>query len=95
MTPKANNIAQIRALLAAKKKVRLKVKVTAGGGANSVTGTLGDDTIKIRISAAPEKGKANKELLAFLANTLEIQRKQITIVSGHTSPSKIIDIFPS
>jgi uncharacterized protein len=87
-------LSRLAANLAAKETVRVKVKISAGGGKNSITGILGEDTLKIRISAAPEKGKANKELVEFLSDTLSVPRRRITIVSGHTSPSKVIEISP-
>jgi uncharacterized protein (TIGR00251 family) len=87
-------IANIISRLAAKETVTMKVKISAGGGKNEVTGLLGEDTLKIRISAAPEKGKANKELTAFLSDTLGVSRGRIRIVSGQTSPLKTIEITP-
>lgn len=87
-------IAQILSRIATKEVVRINVKISAGGGKNAVTGLLGEDTLKIRISAAPEKGKANKELVEFLSKVLRIPRSRIEIVSGHTSPKKVIEIRP-
>jgi uncharacterized protein len=46
----------------------------------------------IGINAAPEKGKANAELTAFLAKTLEIPRGAVTILRGESSRRKMIRI---
>ena len=46
--------------------------------------------LKIKLAAAPEKGKANESLVEFLAETLGVKRNTITITSGLTSPVKTI-----
>ena len=53
---------------------------------------MDDDTIKIRIKAAPEKGKANAELLKFLSQELNIPSSHISIISGKSEPLKLIKI---
>jgi len=88
-------IEDIKNRLSENKVVRFKVKIIAGSANNIVAGMLGKDTLKIRISAAPEKGKANKELVEFLSDTFSVPRKSITIISGHTSPSKVLEISPA
>jgi len=50
------------------------------------------DRIKIRISAPPEKGRANKELIKFIAGILSIPKSRISIASGKTSNYKEIQI---
>ena len=52
----------------------------------------GHQTLKIKLKAAPEKGKANRELIEFLSNLLNTPKSNITIVSGQTSRKKIIKI---
>jgi len=48
--------------------------------------------IKIKVVAAPEKGKANECLLGFLAKQLGVKRHDINIISGHTSSIKQLHI---
>lgn len=67
------------------------VKVVPGASKTRFAG-LYDNMVKIRISAAPEKGKANKELIAFLAKQLGLKKNDIEILSGTTSPVKKIHI---
>ncbi|MHC4773598.1 MAG: DUF167 domain-containing protein [Planctomycetota bacterium] len=40
---------------------------------------------KIKIAAPPEKGKANKMMIAFLAEALNIKKNAVRIRSGQTS----------
>ncbi len=71
-----------------KKEARVKIKVTPSSPKNEVTGIMSDGAIKIRIHATPEQGKANAELIKFLAETLDIDTDDIEITSGHTSSCK-------
>ena len=50
------------------------------------------DRLKIKLKAFPEKGKANKELVIFIAEKLNISRNNIKIVSGKKSNYKELQI---
>jgi uncharacterized protein YggU (UPF0235/DUF167 family) len=69
-----------------------RVKVTTKQPETRFTKVLSDGTIKISLTAVPEKGKANAELLSFLCDELDLQSNQIRLVSGMTSPLKVIAI---
>ena len=49
-------------------------------------------TYEIAIKSKPEKGKANKEIIEELAKFFKIKKSQITILKGHKSRQKIIQI---
>lgn len=72
-------------------RCRLPVKVAPGSSANGVQGWRGDE-LKVRVTAAPERGKANAAVLEVLAEALGLRRRAIRIVSGHTSARKIVEI---
>ncbi|MCX6735398.1 MAG: DUF167 domain-containing protein [Candidatus Peregrinibacteria bacterium] len=55
-----------------------------------MTDDTGEQTIKIRIKAVPEKGKANEELIKFLSKELSIPKDQITIISGKSTQLKLV-----
>ena len=71
--------------------VVLRVKVVPGASRTRYLGELGEQA-KIAVAAAPEKGKANKELIAYLAEILGAPKRDITIVSGHAAPQKKVRI---
>lgn len=52
-----------------------------------------DDRIKVRITAPPIDGKANKHLIQFLAKLFEIPKSHIQIKSGETSHNKHLIII--
>lgn len=47
---------------------------------------------RVTVHAAPEKGKANKEVLEVLAEYFCIKKSQVELVSGHTSRNKVVKI---
>jgi uncharacterized protein (TIGR00251 family) len=47
-----------------------------------------DDYIKIRITAPPIDGKANKHLIAFLAKTFKVAKSSIKLLAGETGRNK-------
>ncbi len=51
-----------------------------------------DGVYKIRLQARPEKGKANKALVNFLAKKLGVGRSGIQLVSGETARHKLLRI---
>ncbi len=71
--------------------IKISVKVQPSAGRNEVTG-LTNGVWKIKVSAPPDKGKANQELIEFLSDILGQKKDQITIVKGQTSHNKLIAI---
>lgn len=74
------------------KKDYLKIKVLPKSPKNEITDIMEDGTIKIRINALPEKGKANAELIKFLAKTANLPKENISILSGKSDQIKLIKI---
>ena len=73
------------------KTENIRLYIRPGAAETRVEGTY-QDRIKIRISAPPEKGRANKELIKFIAGILSIPKSRISIASGKTSNYKEIQI---
>ena len=66
--------------------------VPGSSGPTRFCGLL-DGMVKVKVSAAPEKGKANKCLLKFLAKQLDVKKKAVSIISGQTSPVKHVQVL--
>jgi len=45
---------------------------------------------KVRVTAAPEAGRANEAVLRLLSETLSIPRDSLTLVSGHAARDKTV-----
>ena len=71
--------------------VILKVRLQPRSSRNEVVGPYGD-TLKIRTTAAPVAGAANKKLLEYLAKTLKLPLRHLSIQSGNSSRTKSIAI---
>jgi len=50
------------------------------------------DALKLRITAPPVEGAANKECVRFLSDILGVKKSQITIIAGHRSKNKKVSI---
>jgi uncharacterized protein (TIGR00251 family) len=72
----------------------LRVKIIPRSPKNQIVGELSDGTLKIKIAAPPEKGKANEALCAFLAGHYGVPKANVRVVSGHTSALKLVRISP-
>ena len=70
----------------------LQVKVRAGTPRTIIRDTLADGTLKIDVAAVREGGKANAELLRFVAATFGVAVMNVEIVSGAGSPRKRVRI---
>ncbi len=70
----------------------LKIKVIPKSPKSELVEAMADGTLKIRIAAPPEKGKANTELIKFLSKHFNAPKEAITIVSGKNDPLKLVKI---
>ena len=67
--------------------VLLYIRAVPGASRDQIAGLVGD-RLKIRISAPPEAGKANKAICKLLAKALGLKPKDVTVHAGHISPEK-------
>ena len=72
--------------------VVLKVKVFPAAGRTDYIKTLGDGTLKIAVKAVPEKGKANRELVRYLATFFGVPSEQVAIMRGLEQRLKLVKI---
>ncbi len=69
----------------------LTLHVQPGARRTEVAGVHGD-ALRIRLAAPPVDGKANAELVRFLADAFGVPRQQVTLVRGETSRRKVVRI---
>jgi uncharacterized protein (TIGR00251 family) len=76
--------------------VYLAIKVAPQSSRNQIEGVvmdaMGSHALKVRITAVPEDGKANKMMLTYLAKTLKIPASSIAIIAGETARHKTLFI---
>ena len=73
-------------------RTRLRLRVVPGTTHPRVVGRLGD-AWKVRVTAPPEAGKANEAVLAMLADVLGLERRDLTLTSGHGSRDKVVALM--
>jgi uncharacterized protein (TIGR00251 family) len=71
--------------------VRLRLRVSPGSAPAGIVGRHGA-AWKVRVAAAPEKGRANDAVVALLAETLELPRHDVAIVAGHATRDKVVTL---
>ena len=52
-----------------------------------------DGSLRVRLKAPPQDGQANAVLLAFLAETFGVPKSRVTLLNGHTTPFKKVEIL--
>ena len=70
---------------------RLNVHVQPKAKSNDIA-VQRDGSVKVRVTAAPEDGKATRAVLDLLAEALAIPKRDITVVSGERSRTKVIEV---
>lgn len=65
----------------------LPVRAHAGARRNAAGGEQ-DGALRVQVTQAPERGKANKAIVELLAKQLRLKKSQIELVSGETAPQK-------
>ncbi len=73
-------------------ELRLRAKVLPRSSRSELAGFMADGTLKIRVQAPPEKGKANAQVRFVVARALNVSLRNVEIVSGQTSPVKQIRV---
>ena len=77
------------------KEIYLRIKVRPGAvstEARGILNTVDGDTIKIDVAAAPEQGKANVELIKYLAVWFQVKKSDVKIISGAGDKMKLVKI---
>jgi uncharacterized protein len=72
-------------------RVRFSVRVQPRASRSEIAGVYGD-ALKVRLSAPPVDGAANDALIEFLAHVFAVGRRDVRILAGEISRSKIVEI---
>lgn len=76
--------------------IRVSIRLTPNAGRDAIEGLEntadGESHVKVRVTAVPEKGRANQALIALLSKSLKVPKSSVSIVSGETARKKILRI---
>lgn len=72
----------------------LHLRVTPNAGRDAIDGVEqrddGTSVLRIRVSAVPDRGRANAAVIALLAKALGVPKSSLSVVSGDTSRFKTL-----
>jgi len=71
--------------------VRFSVHLQPRASKNEIAGLHGA-SLRVRVTAPPIDGLANEALIEFLSDALAISRRNVCIVSGNSSRTKVVEI---
>jgi len=71
--------------------MRIKIKAKPGSRSNEIK-KLDEDYYEVRVTAPPEKGKANEKVIELMAEYLGVPKSRISILKGHMYKEKILEI---
>ncbi len=71
---------------------QISVRVIPNASRAQVVGWQPDGSLKLKVPAPPEGGRANEAVIELLAAALDISRRQISIISGQTSRQKRVQV---
>ena len=74
------------------RSLNLKLKVIPKSSRNEIVALSEDGVLKLKVTAPPEKGKANAALCEFLADVFGVAKRNVEIVRGETSSSKLVTV---
>lgn len=70
-------------------RARLRLRVRPGSRREGIVGVHGG-ALKLAVSVAPERGKANERVVELLAELLDVPRGAVEITAGAASPDKVV-----
>jgi uncharacterized protein (TIGR00251 family) len=71
--------------------VRFSVRLQPRASKNEIVGLQGI-SLKVRVTAPPAEGMANDALVELLSKALQTPRRNVCIVSGNSSRTKVVEI---
>jgi uncharacterized protein len=72
--------------------VRIQVHVTPKSRVNEILVSHAERSVRIRVTAAPEDGRANQAVLELLRERLGLPRDHVRVAGGATSRRKWIEV---
>ena len=69
---------------------KIRIHVQPAAKKTEIVGLHVEDSLKVKVKAPPEDGRANEELIRFLASKLGMRKNEVEILRGHKSRQKDI-----
>ena len=72
--------------------MKIKIQIIPNASRNEIVGRNDDGEYKVKVQAPPVNGAANKNLIKFIAGTVDVSKSKVRIVSGIKSRKKTLEI---
>ncbi len=72
-------------------EVKISLRVYPNASRNEMV-SFTDGVLRVKVSAPPIRGKANRELITFLSRLLGVDKGSVNIIKGHTTRNKVVTI---
>jgi uncharacterized protein len=72
--------------------MQIKIKVLPRSSQNKIVGKMSDGTLKIKLTAPPVDGEANKKLIELLSKEFRVAKSKIRIIKGLRGKNKVVEI---
>jgi uncharacterized protein YggU (UPF0235/DUF167 family) len=89
----ANHAGELRRDLARDGSLTFDIKVIPRAPVSHVAELMPNGLLKIKVTSAPEKGKANDEVCSVLADYLGVRKRSVEVILGHTSQQKRVRVL--
>ena len=89
----AEHAVDLRRRLAREGSLVLDIKAVPRSRTAEVSDVMANGVLKVKVTAAPEKGRANEEICALLAEYLSAPKRSVEVIHGHSSPQKRVRIM--
>jgi uncharacterized protein (TIGR00251 family) len=90
----AEHATELRRKLTREGGLVLDIKAVPRSRTAEVSDVMANGVLKVKVTAAPEKGRANEEICALLADYLGVPKRNVEVIHGHTTPQKRVRITP-
>jgi uncharacterized protein (TIGR00251 family) len=72
--------------------ITLEVKVEPRSSQRCVAGVMDNHIIKVKLTAPPVEGSANEQLIEVIAEELGVKKSQVSVIRGHSSKRKVVEV---
>jgi len=69
----------------------LRLRVAPGARRSEIVGRYGG-AWRVRVTAPPDRGRANDEVLQVLAKALDVRPRQVRLIAGASSRDKVVEL---
>lgn len=70
----------------------LRLRVQPGARVTGLVGWMADGSLKLRVSAPAEEGRANRAVVELLAGTLGVRVAAVRVVRGQSARGKTVEV---